>query len=1209
MRYNILINPRTDTFDYEKYKTFVRNLFCYFLCKTDPDGKALYQRLVPNYKPDSAGISQVRFSKCKSLQERSMPMQKFLDERLFIYKLGDKVPKTGIHIAFGDDCKFNLEANGITPYKTYYNINILYKWYRGKRKRANRTLFTRHVRFITTDMYRLNGVDVVDVEPEIWWIKDEQDTKTLVDRVKRTKLCCYDYETTAKDKDLETSALVKKHALDYNKSVPTTLQVSYQAGMGAVIPMFHFQSWFNIGKDDILKFYREIDPKEDDKWPEIDPYYMSDYEEDIYIEKNGEFICKYNKKLAPFDGEFATNLFNNWQTCIAEGIDNYLFDRIFPILSDMFALRDVKFVGHNFSFDGKVSWHWGFVHKINIFDTLQIEHDIKENDPKSLDDLTDKYAPQLSGYGEGMSYENDLLRKLGKYGAIDTHITALAFFHGRKKLAEDARSYNVYESLHRPSLITLTEMEYRGAHVDETRLTKGIKETTAFLEEIHERLVNEPLVKRYVKARNEYNQKQAIRYYKAQYLHERRKLLAKFEEKMLEHEKNGKEHLVRQYVEKYKLVKGNEVYDPKFKFKDLRKNVEKINDIKQRGIVFFDQLNFNSSDQLGELLYEDPYEHDEIPTSLSSLEKSKKFSGDVYVEHPILEPVVKDGKIVDVKVISGGKGVKNAERGISGYRYSIYNTKLLVQDTTGSGAILEFVTNKNTKTIKDVVVINGGSGYSNPRIDSLMFKSPSHVHKYYYNYYGYDMEAISCSFEKRWCSRKRSVEGTDEQKNEYGYFPTTDKNMLKELDADWEGDLISTILEYRAVSKILNTYLIGYFDLKDVNNRVHTGYSLVKSMRLSSKNPNLQNIPSRTKIKSVKKASKLTKQVYTCPSDDYVFFSADYSQMELRVAAYMWNVLQMIHIYKTGGDIHAHTGAKVAGYSFEEFKKLAYDVYKDYRQKAKAVNFSFLFGALAKKFMQLARQDYEIHDMTYELAQKARNDFFELFPEILKGHEKVRQEAFKYGYIRTLFGSKRHLEDIYALEKFGIDASPAHVCGQLVNDKGLDRAIKSAAFKVLGDERVAKNSPIQGTAGQIMVFALNLIRDRAFILGLKGSIINSVHDSALGYAHKDDGIEFLKLIKYTCENPLTKEYFNFDFGEVPLKVDIEIGEDWGTMVEVECDVNDVDLTAYNSDDLIGKSILWKNKRGKVKKYLENSKILVSFTDEDEELDKLQIYVK
>jgi hypothetical protein len=144
-----------------------------------------------------------------------------------------------------------------------------------------------------------------------------------------------------------------------------------------------------------------------------------------------------------------------------------------------------------------------------------------------------------------------------------------------------------------------------------------------------------------------------------------------------------------------------------------------------------------------------------------------------------------------------------------------------------------------------------------------------------------------------------------------------------------------------------------------------------------------------------------------------------------------------------------------------------------------------------------------------------------------------------------------------------------------------------------------------------MVFSMNIFRDRQYILGLDGRFVNTVHDSVLGYCPKKNGIDYLRLLEYTCNNPLTKEYFKFDFGEVPLKTDFELGPNWGTLTEVQCALNQLDLSGFNTSDSVeGKYIDYKKSFIKIEKELDGNKILINFDDETQELDKNSvIYAK
>jgi DNA polymerase I len=316
---------------------------------------------------------------------------------------------------------------------------------------------------------------------------------------------------------------------------------------------------------------------------------------------------------------------------------------------------------------------------------------------------------------------------------------------------------------------------------------------------------------------------------------------------------------------------------------------------------------------------------------------------------------------------------------------------------------------------------------------------------------------------------------------------------------------------YRQLQKINSTYLKSILEKLDSDHNIHTtlNQDVAKTGRLSSKNPNLQNIISRTKFKVVEEAVGYVKKAFI-PPDGYTLIQADYSQIELRVIAHYAGEKTMLQIYRDGKDIHEMTAANSRGYTLEEFQKLK-DAdpkgYKQMRYEAKAENFGFVYGMSAQGFKEYCRTDYNMIISGTE-AEKRREAYFKKYPMLLDYHKTYIGKARKFGYVRTFFGRKIHLPDI----------------------NSVNSGVRGHA------ERNAINSPIQGTAGEMTIFALSILFNR---LPKDVIIVNSIHDSILIYIPDNKVDEVIPVIKEAMEKLPLREYFEKEIDSVPIVADFE----------------------------------------------------------------------
>jgi len=247
----------------------------------------------------------------------------------------------------------------------------------------------------------------------------------------------------------------------------------------------------------------------------------------------------------------------------------------------------------------------------------------------------------------------------------------------------------------------------------------------------------------------------------------------------------------------------------------------------------------------------------------------------------------------------------------------------------------------------------------------------------------------------------------------------------------------------------------------------------------------------------------------------------DYSQAELRLIAEFSGDENMIDAYQTDKDLHAVTASTLVDQTLDDFYLLEEAMIADLRTKAKAGNFGLIYGMQPKGFVEYAYLQYGVV-MTLEEAQHFRYKFFSLYPRILEYHALYIAKAEKYGYVRTLFGRKRHCDDINSEDDF---------------KKGVA-------------EREAINSPIQGTAGELTVFAITRIAARLQAAGLthKVRLFNTVHDSIKLYFMPDVLHQLYYIVKEACENLPIQVAFNKSLTHVTMKVDFEVSDvSWGDL--------------------------------------------------------------
>ena len=321
-----------------------------------------------------------------------------------------------------------------------------------------------------------------------------------------------------------------------------------------------------------------------------------------------------------------------------------------------------------------------------------------------------------------------------------------------------------------------------------------------------------------------------------------------------------------------------------------------------------------------------------------------------------------------------------------------------------------------------------------------------------------------------------------------GGQPSTAENVLQQLSQDY--DLPKIILEHRTLSKLKSIYTDKLpLQISKTTGRIHTSFhqAVTTTGRLSSSDPNLQNIPIRTED------GRRIRQAFEAPKG-YQIISADYSQIELRVMAHLSKDEGLIRAFKEGEDVHTRTASEVFGVTLKE-------VDSDQRRSAKAINFGLIYGISA---FGLGRQ----LGINRNLAAEYMDIYFSRYPEVRKYMEKIKSDVKKTGFVETLYGRRLHLPDI-----------------------STGNAIRRQAA-----ERAAINAPVQGTAADIMKKAMLLVNSSLKSSGVDAKLILQVHDELVVESRKKDSKRVSEILK-TSMSEAAKLL-------VPLEVEIGSGKNW-----------------------------------------------------------------
>jgi DNA polymerase-1 len=335
---------------------------------------------------------------------------------------------------------------------------------------------------------------------------------------------------------------------------------------------------------------------------------------------------------------------------------------------------------------------------------------------------------------------------------------------------------------------------------------------------------------------------------------------------------------------------------------------------------------------------------------------------------------------------------------------------------------------------------------------------------------------------------KMKIGGAKQKKTKTGQYATGEE-VLSYLSN--EHQIVRDILEWRQLVKLQSTYVEALPNQVDPKTlRVHTDYmqTVAATGRLSSNNPNLQNIPIRTE------RGRQIRKAFVAKNDEFVLLSADYSQIELRIIAALSGEENMIKAFQNNEDIHRSTAAKVFNVPLDE-------VTKEQRSNAKTVNFGIIYGVSA---FGLSNQT----SLTRSESAALIDAYYQTYPKLKSYMQNQVDFARENGYVETISGRRRYLKDI--------NSANAVVRG--------------------GAERNAVNAPIQGSAADIIKIAMINIHRKLNSENWKSKMLLQVHDELVFDVHESELEKIQPMIKYEMENAFQMA--------VPLEVEIGFGKDW-----------------------------------------------------------------
>lgn len=396
-------------------------------------------------------------------------------------------------------------------------------------------------------------------------------------------------------------------------------------------------------------------------------------------------------------------------------------------------------------------------------------------------------------------------------------------------------------------------------------------------------------------------------------------------------------------------------------------------------------------------------------------------------------------------------------------------------------------------------------------IERFNFDSPKQlIDLLFYSKYGFQFDVVKYTKDKK--SKKESE------------TPSTAEDVLKELAKIDETGFINTLLKIREAGHLYSTYIKGIWERLSDDDRIHGTFLIHGTVtgRLSSTNPNLQNMPRVTTEPRVKK-------MFVGPPGK-ILLEVDYSQAELRVLAELAVEKEMIEWFNSGRNIHVAVACKAENADYNEVQGILKDdehpknLYWTKRKKrAKTINFGIAYEQGDDKLCETLNMDLEKGQKPYTVKQAAKfkREWFEMFPNVRKFIEDQHKLVKKQGYVYNMFGRKRRLPDVW---------SEQH-------------------WRSMEAQRQSTNAPIQGTASDFTQFSSIII----FWGRRKGELprdlhkFASVHDSLDYYINPDSIHKAVPKILEICNNPETKKWFHFEMKYVKMKVSPEAGKSWAEL--------------------------------------------------------------
>lgn len=493
-----------------------------------------------------------------------------------------------------------------------------------------------------------------------------------------------------------------------------------------------------------------------------------------------------------------------------------------------------------------------------------------------------------------------------------------------------------------------------------------------------------------------------------------------------------------------------------------------------------------------------------------------EFHG-IPVDRPYLEKLLKKYKILirkSQKALEGNKFIRRFNKWLTEDKVEkvivkieeeieIIDDEIIELNRTGISDKIQVIINRKEKSVetreakinrllakdfttKKELEMQEPVNFNSPaQMIDLLFNSPK----------GFDFDIVNYTIDKK---TKRATDR-----------PSTDENVLLVLEEEDETGFITQLLKHRGLTKLYSTYILGMYEKLSENNYIHGRFLLHGTVtgRLSSRDPNLQNIPRDTTAADIK--------TMFIPPPGMVLMQLDYSQAELRVMAASAGETNMIHWFNIGRDIHLAVACDVMDWDYDWVKNIwdndhshkSYISIKIQRKKAKKINFGIIYGQMAKKLAA------EMETTVLE-AQKYINDYNIRFPKIAKFIKKQHKLVKKNAYVRNLFGRKRRLPNIDSPEW----------------------------SKWTEAQRQSVNAPIQGAASDFTLFSSILIWEKIRTGELPNTIIQAytVHDSLGYFIWPKDLHSVIPIMNKICKNPETKEWFGFQIKDVTMAVDFEV---------------------------------------------------------------------